>query len=229
MLRLGTLACCTPTGSRWCVARRASPAVEGCCLPRNRTSGIPRTTTQDVEIGGVAIPAALAGDPGAGGANRDPRFLADGDRLGRVTGTPRGVARPRGAPLPGRAAGAWNAAAFPRSCALWAGAGRAIRSRVPRLPLHLRAAVLPVTWGKPLRSGRTATCIGAGMCVVNRGGSSTRATTALSSSWRSRCHPSTPTRPRGRWRPARRAPCVGSTPDHVLGALLPFARGGPVR
>ena len=44
-------------------------------------SGIPRTTTQDVEIGGVAIPADSLVILALAGANRDPRFLADGDRL----------------------------------------------------------------------------------------------------------------------------------------------------
>ena len=44
-------------------------------------SGIPRTTTQDVEVGGVAIPADSLVILGLASANRDPRFLADGDRL----------------------------------------------------------------------------------------------------------------------------------------------------
>jgi cytochrome P450 len=44
-------------------------------------SGIPRTTTQDVELGGVAIPADSLLILGLTAANRDPRFLADGDRL----------------------------------------------------------------------------------------------------------------------------------------------------
>lgn len=44
-------------------------------------SGIPRTTTQDVEIGGVAIPADSLVILALAGANRDPRFLADGDHL----------------------------------------------------------------------------------------------------------------------------------------------------
>jgi cytochrome P450 len=44
-------------------------------------SGIPRTTTQDVEIGDVAIPADSLVILALAGANRDPRFLADGDRL----------------------------------------------------------------------------------------------------------------------------------------------------
>ena len=44
-------------------------------------SGVPRTTTCDVEIGGVAIPADSLVVLSLIGANRDPRFLADGDRL----------------------------------------------------------------------------------------------------------------------------------------------------
>ena len=44
-------------------------------------SGIPRTTTEDVEIGGVAIPADSLVILALATANRDPRFLADGDRL----------------------------------------------------------------------------------------------------------------------------------------------------
>jgi cytochrome P450 len=44
-------------------------------------SGIPRTTTQDVEVGGVAIPADSLVILALAAANRDPRFLADGDRL----------------------------------------------------------------------------------------------------------------------------------------------------
>ena len=44
-------------------------------------SGIPRTTTQDVEIGGVVIPADSLVILALASANRDPRFLADGDRL----------------------------------------------------------------------------------------------------------------------------------------------------
>jgi cytochrome P450 len=44
-------------------------------------SGIPRTTTQDVEVGGVAIPADSLVILALASANRDPRFLADGDRL----------------------------------------------------------------------------------------------------------------------------------------------------
>ena len=44
-------------------------------------SGIPRTTTRDVEVGGVAIPADSLVILALATANRDPRFLADGDRL----------------------------------------------------------------------------------------------------------------------------------------------------
>jgi cytochrome P450 len=44
-------------------------------------SGIPRTTTQDVEVGGVAIPADSLVILALATANRDPRFLAGGDRL----------------------------------------------------------------------------------------------------------------------------------------------------
>jgi cytochrome P450 len=44
-------------------------------------SGIPRTTTRDVELGGVAIPADSLVILALATANRDPRFLADGDRL----------------------------------------------------------------------------------------------------------------------------------------------------
>jgi cytochrome P450 len=44
-------------------------------------SGIPRTTTQDVEVGGVAIPADSLVILALATANRDPRFVADGDRL----------------------------------------------------------------------------------------------------------------------------------------------------
>jgi cytochrome P450 len=44
-------------------------------------SGIPRTTTRDVEVGGVAIPADSLVILALASANRDPRFLADGDRL----------------------------------------------------------------------------------------------------------------------------------------------------
>jgi cytochrome P450 len=44
-------------------------------------SGIPRTTTQDVEVGGVAIPADSLVILALAAANRDPRFLPDGDQL----------------------------------------------------------------------------------------------------------------------------------------------------
>jgi cytochrome P450 len=44
-------------------------------------SGVPRTTTQDVELGGVAIPAESLVVLSLTAANRDPRFRADGDRL----------------------------------------------------------------------------------------------------------------------------------------------------
>jgi cytochrome P450 len=44
-------------------------------------SGIPRTTTQDVEVGGVAIPADSLVVLALAAANRDPRYLPDGDRL----------------------------------------------------------------------------------------------------------------------------------------------------
>lgn len=44
-------------------------------------SGIPRTTTEPVEIGGVAIPADSLVVLALAAANRDPRFVADGDRL----------------------------------------------------------------------------------------------------------------------------------------------------
>ena len=44
-------------------------------------SGIPRTTTRDVEVGGIAIPADSLVILALATANRDPRFLADGDRL----------------------------------------------------------------------------------------------------------------------------------------------------
>jgi cytochrome P450 len=44
-------------------------------------SGIPRTTTEDVEVGGVAIPADSLVILALAAANRDPRFLAGGDRL----------------------------------------------------------------------------------------------------------------------------------------------------
>jgi cytochrome P450 len=44
-------------------------------------SGIPRTTTQDVELGGVAIPADSLVVLALAAANRDPRFLADGHQL----------------------------------------------------------------------------------------------------------------------------------------------------
>jgi cytochrome P450 len=44
-------------------------------------SGIPRTTTEDVEIGGVPIPADSLVILALATANRDPRFLADGERL----------------------------------------------------------------------------------------------------------------------------------------------------
>ena len=44
-------------------------------------SGIPRTTTEDVEVGGVVIPADSLVVLALAGANRDPRFLAGGDRL----------------------------------------------------------------------------------------------------------------------------------------------------
>jgi cytochrome P450 len=44
-------------------------------------SGVPRTTTQDVELGGVAIPADSMVILSLTSANRDPRFLVDGDRL----------------------------------------------------------------------------------------------------------------------------------------------------
>ena len=44
-------------------------------------SGIPRNTTQDVELGGVAIPADSLVILALAAANRDPRFHDDGDRL----------------------------------------------------------------------------------------------------------------------------------------------------
>jgi cytochrome P450 len=44
-------------------------------------SGIPRITMQAVELNGVAIPADSLVILSLTGANRDPRFLADGDRL----------------------------------------------------------------------------------------------------------------------------------------------------
>lgn len=44
-------------------------------------SGIPRTTTRDVEIGGVAVPADSLVILALASANRDPRSVADGDRL----------------------------------------------------------------------------------------------------------------------------------------------------
>jgi cytochrome P450 len=44
-------------------------------------SGIPRTTTQDVEIGGVAIPADSLVILALATANRDPHFLPGGDGL----------------------------------------------------------------------------------------------------------------------------------------------------
>jgi cytochrome P450 len=44
-------------------------------------SGIPRTTTEDVEVGGVAIPADSLVILALAAANRDPRVVADGDRL----------------------------------------------------------------------------------------------------------------------------------------------------
>jgi cytochrome P450 len=44
-------------------------------------SGIPRTTTEDVEVGGVVIPADSLVILALAAANRDPRAVADGDRL----------------------------------------------------------------------------------------------------------------------------------------------------
>ncbi len=44
-------------------------------------SGIPRTTTRDVELGGVAIPAGSLVILALAAANRDPRLLAGGDRM----------------------------------------------------------------------------------------------------------------------------------------------------
>ena len=44
-------------------------------------SGIPRTTTEDVEVGGVVIPADSLVILALAAANRDPRFLAGSDRL----------------------------------------------------------------------------------------------------------------------------------------------------
>lgn len=44
-------------------------------------SGIPRTATRDVEVGGVAIPEGSLVVLALAAANRDPRFLAGGDRL----------------------------------------------------------------------------------------------------------------------------------------------------
>jgi cytochrome P450 len=44
-------------------------------------SGIPRTTTQDVELGGVAIPADSLVILALAAANRDPLFRTGGDRL----------------------------------------------------------------------------------------------------------------------------------------------------
>jgi cytochrome P450 len=44
-------------------------------------SGIPRTTTQDVEVGGVTIPADSLVVLALAAANRDPGLLAGADRL----------------------------------------------------------------------------------------------------------------------------------------------------
>jgi cytochrome P450 len=44
-------------------------------------SGIPRTTTEDVEVGGVVIPADSLVILALAAANRDPRVVPDGDRL----------------------------------------------------------------------------------------------------------------------------------------------------
>ena len=44
-------------------------------------SGVPRTTTRDVVLGGVEIPADTMVVLALATANRDPRLLADGDRL----------------------------------------------------------------------------------------------------------------------------------------------------
>ena len=44
-------------------------------------SGVPRVTTQDVELGGVTLPADSLVILALAAANRDPRFVADGDDL----------------------------------------------------------------------------------------------------------------------------------------------------
>jgi cytochrome P450 len=68
-------------------------------------SGIPRTTTRDVKLCGVGIPADSLVILGLAAANRDPRFFADGDRLdvtrdaGGHVGFGHGVHHCLGAPL----------------------------------------------------------------------------------------------------------------------------------
>jgi cytochrome P450 len=68
-------------------------------------SGIPRTTTRDVTLCGVGIPADSLVILGLATANRDPRFVADGDRLdvtrdaGGHVGFGHGVHHCLGAPL----------------------------------------------------------------------------------------------------------------------------------
>ena len=108
-------------------------------------SGIPRTTTEDVEVGGVAIPADSLVVLALAAANRDPalpRRRRPARRHPRRRRPPR--LRPRRAPLPGRPARAdGDADRLPGAAAAVPAArpGGAVRGgRLPGVPLHLRAA-----------------------------------------------------------------------------------------
>ena len=119
-------------------------------------SGIPRTTTEDVEVGGVAIPADSLVILALATANRDPRFRRRRRPPGHHPRRRRARRlRSRRAPLPGRAAGPdGDADRVPRAAAPLPRpeARRSLRGgRVPGVPLHLRAAVA----ARDLVRGRT--------------------------------------------------------------------------
>ena len=108
-------------------------------------SGIPRTTTEDVEVGGVAIPAGSLVVLALAAANRDPALLADADALDVTRDAAghlafgHGVHHCLGAPLARmemRIAFPALLRRFPRPRA-----GGAVRGgRVPGVPLRVRAA-----------------------------------------------------------------------------------------
>ena len=114
-------------------------------------SGIPRTTTQDVEVGGVTIPADSLVVLALAAANRDPGLLAGADRLDVTRDAGGHLAFGHGVPpLPGRPARAdGDADRLPGAAA----AVPAARSAVPFEEVGFRAfhfiyglQALPVTW-----------------------------------------------------------------------------------